>query len=616
MAFGSARMRSMGLFTENQRTPEQHLKRSLSSLRESRNELPSQIDNKIQELKRLIEPFQSLLDVIATVAMTQVFDDPEKYKEYEHEGKQAYVEFIALLCLESPYVERENRLINGPDLERILSLLDAIFKMTTWYYATEFAASESQHRTTFQELRFATILNELFVRNPGYRHHVEDLLRKSFSNNPAAIWMETKLGFTIDDAIRFSAAIISLVESRINDRREKARETEREIRSDIRAFAKKRKPEGMLPVEIIERLAKMKERKVKRKLRDMLIGWLFLALGDTFSFTSKELASASSLPVEKARAFLDRFSLGFGMTDLHLNRAPLTHPFHTKPIIQHPNGYLCPVPTMVLWALRPGLEAMLNPTGSAVHRNDGWLWESYQRHRSEYLVSECLSLLSGALKRAQVYRSLKYDVFESGENKACELDGLVLFDTVAFQVEAKAGGMSPAARRGAPSMIEDLRDLVTEPHRQAIRARDYIREQDNPTFSTNDVTEVKFDKSRYRTIILLTVTIEPLDVFLTTVQGLRELGLFADDELPWAVQILDLHVISELVEFPSQLIHYLKRRLRLNEVGRIVAHDELDWFGHYLSEGLYFEDHLKGIKPDRLRLLTIQRISIHITSMS
>ena len=44
--------------------------------------------------------------------------------------------------------------------------------------------------------------------------------------------------------------------------------------------------------------------------------------------------------------------------------------------------------------------------------------------------------------------------------------------------------------------------------------------------------------------------------------------------------------------------------MHLNEVGSILADDELDWFVHYLSEGLYFEDHLKGIKPDRLRLLT------------
>ncbi len=44
-----------------------------------------------------------------------------------------------------------------------------------------------------------------------------------------------------------------------------------------------------------------------------------------------------------------------------------------------------------------------------------------------------------------------------------------------------------------------------------------------------------------------------------------------------------------MMEFPAQFVHYLCRRLRLNEIKRISAADELDWFGHYISEGLYFE---------------------------
>jgi hypothetical protein len=37
-------------------------------------------------------------------------------------------------------------------------------------------------------------------------------------------------------------------------------------------------------------------------------------------------------------------------------------------------------------------------------------------------------------------------------------------------------------------------------------------------------------------------------------------------------------------------VHFLRRRSRLNQLGYLVASDELDWWMHYLLVGLYFED--------------------------
>jgi hypothetical protein len=70
---------------------------------------------------------------------------------------------------------------------------------------------------------------------------------------------------------------------------------------------------------------------------------------------------------------------------------------------------------------------------------------------------------------------------------------------------------------------------------------------------------------------------------------LAELKLFDSPEMPWAVPLLDLRIIAETVEFPSQLIHFLGRRLPINQDKRIEAHDEIDWWGHYLAEGLLFD---------------------------
>jgi hypothetical protein len=36
------------------------------------------------------------------------------------------------------------------------------------------------------------------------------------------------------------------------------------------------------------------------------------------------------------------------------------------------------------------------------------------------------------------------------------------------------------------------------------------------------------------------------------------------------------------VETSCEFVHYLLRRLKINDLGFIEAHDEIDWFGHSL----------------------------------
>jgi hypothetical protein len=256
---------------------------------------------------------------------------------------------------------------------------------------------------------------------------------------------------------------------------------------------------------------------------------------------------------------------------------------------------------MILWAVRPNLEAMLNPASEDARETNTTTWERYQKVRGSYLVSESLRLVSGALHRAEAYAGLRYTVDQDGHPETCDLDGIVLFDKTAFLIEGKAGQFRGAARRGAPKgMIADLKKLVAEPHEQALRARRYINENPGPTFETSEGGQLAFDKARYVTTVLITVSLEPLDSFVATLHQVKDLGIFAEGDLPWAVHLLDLRVVCELIEFPSQFVHYLQRRLRLNELKEVVAHDELDWLGNYLRQGLYFDKFLVDKKPDRL----------------
>jgi hypothetical protein len=108
---------------------------------------------------------------------------------------------------------------------------------------------------------------------------------------------------------------------------------------------------------------------------------------------------------------------------------------------------------------------------------------------------------------------------------------------------------------------------------------------------------LEISKDDFRRIILVTVTLEPLDTYNASLAHVAKAGILKEGELPWAVSLDVLRVIAEINEFPSQLIHYLTRRLQINLDADIETQDELDWFGYYLSKGLYFKG-MKSLKGD------------------
>ncbi len=54
---------------------------------------------------------------------------------------------------------------------------------------------------------------------------------------------------------------------------------------------------------------------------------------------------------------------------------------------------------------------------------------------------------------------------------------------------------------------------------------------------------------------------------------------------------------AEINEFPTQFIHYLTRRLRVNDFKKFYPGDELDWFWTLLLKGLYFEKDERFAEP-------------------
>ena len=593
------------IYIDTHRTPEQQA-RIISILCEMRESLPGKIKKEAEELENKLQYFYPL-DIISLIMFENIFVDPETYKEYSHEGAHSYVEYLTLLCLKKSLWKGKVFQINSQDLEDIQSRIDKIFNDTMWLYTAEHTNTKNlSSHSSLDSLRWRAKMEGLLVRSPGYINHLIMVLQKIFSNPEIEKWLQENLKLKIDDIIDFCKAIINLINFRFKERGYKSIEIRKQILKELEIFRQGKWEKGECSENDLKELAKLSKKKAIKIVRNISIAWIYFGLGDTFSFTPKQLAELAGKPIVCAESFLQNFSLEFGSIPSDFYIPSPTHELKLKPIIHYNDKYLCSVPYLLLWNIRPLIEKLLNPESALSINKDNRLWEKYQKRRSDYLVNETINLFKNTLRSAEVYYKLNYIFNEQGESKSVELDALIIFETAIFLIECKAGSMTDPTWRGAPKRIKtDLKNLLGESHSQALRAKKYIISTEEPTFYLQNGNEIRIDKSNINMMFLVTVALDEISVFTPVLYEVAELGIFEEGDFPWAISLLDLFVISELIEFPSQLIHFILKRLRINDLAMIRAHDELDWFGHYLIEGLHFE-HIpnSGMKSVKLTTYT------------
>jgi hypothetical protein len=97
---------------DTRRSKSEH-KEILAALAALRLTLEKKIPQKAEQLRKRLKEYNSF-DIIANLSFINLFVDPEKYKEYAHEGLQFIVEYITLLCLMDDFSEGRNPLEQGP----------------------------------------------------------------------------------------------------------------------------------------------------------------------------------------------------------------------------------------------------------------------------------------------------------------------------------------------------------------------------------------------------------------------------------------------------------------------------------------------------------------------
>src|ERR1043166_2727370 len=540
---------------------------------------------KLEDLLLQYNPF----DLIGNLTLTQLFINPEKHNAASHDGLPAIVEYATLLYLKHPYSERPPLPIGQVPLEEIDQLSRSIQLTTGLYYGSdEMRIIQGQQREAIDSLRFRTMLHEMTIRSPGYEHHHRDTLVGLFEESSG--WMLTDLGFHLQDVFAIEDAIEAITSRQILKRFDEGKEAVDELKNKVRLARRDKLPASDLSDMIIH-FSELPPSKASNQIKIAISGWIFSFIGTTcLAFDADELAAETGLPMERVAALLSFFSLEFGAMPGDFFLMSPTHPLRDRPLIRAADTFLYPVPGTMIWSLQKRIEAEMKPD-TATAAVDSQVWKKYEKHRARYLERESLRLLGTTLKTDEVYSNLSYSFTADGEQKKAELDGFIAFDRTLLLVEAKAGALTASARRGGRERIKsNIKALLGKAHQQALCALNYIENTETPKFLTKEESEVPFEKERFARVFLVSTTLDAMDVFNAALHEVVSAGLVEEKHLPWAVSLDNLRVIAETNEFPTQFIHYLTRRLRINDFKKFYAWDELDWFGLYLSNGLYFEN--------------------------
>ena len=228
------------IYFDTRRSEAEH-KEILSALASLRPTLEKDIPHKAEQLRKQLKPYNSF-DIIANISFINLFVDPEKYKEYAHEGLQFIVEYITLLCLMDDFSEGGNPLEQGPpDLQNIQNTAKEILIDTLLYMAAKRAdPNNPTPPTPLETFQYHSFSRNLIVRNPGYSHHQIEILRALFSFEPVRNWMRSSLGFEIEDVVSFIEVIEKIMNGRISERREQAKDSEKQLRREVRLFRQER----------------------------------------------------------------------------------------------------------------------------------------------------------------------------------------------------------------------------------------------------------------------------------------------------------------------------------------------------------------------------------------
>lgn len=509
------------------------------------------------ELVAAIERLRELLrqgNPLHTVALVQVRNLMRPwggYYEPTERGGENSVELVASLIASQPPAPDAEAL---PD-DQMKHVFEEVSRILELVFLVNFTRRRDGDPRE-EALRFTSAMHWMSIRGDSFGDHGRELAIAVFT--PFDQWMTATYGFTIAEAIEVGDVVEDLLDVALNASLDHARE----FAEGVGAYLNDRE---RLPREVREKVITAADR--ENAARHAFVDAFRSNVAQATTFTLDDLCNAQpSLERNRAAAVLRELSVEVGSIE------PASYsglfdpsPLVERPFLKHGDRYMLPVPGMLSRDIFTVFDARL------MRARPG-----YPQSRAKTLDRLAVELIGSALPGADTYTNLHY-----GPD---ELDGLVVFEDIAFVVEGKGSAISFQARRGDLNrLVNEIRRSVEEALDQGVRARDFILAPGESVFLDSRGSEVvRLPDGAIREVHIVNPTIHEFGGNALQLTQFRSRGLFPTGELPWSVYINDLRVIVETCENAAIFLHYLTWRSRFALGEEIIVSDELDLWGSYL----------------------------------
>jgi hypothetical protein len=533
----------------------------------------SPFENPQKNKEKVIKCFNDLAEflvkldpvkLITQLTLTYLFYPGGEFKP-EHDDIHKWsrwIEFLSGFLLTRQYPENGKKLIDGRTLSKLEKLLEQYFKAINHYLISEISGNRKPNG---QQLIFHLKIYSLNVRGDTFPHKLLELSHSLYSTHPTLF--QNKYGFSIDDAIHLYKSIINELENRIN-----------KIRTIYRQRAK---------IETDEQIIKNPELKENRHNIELsnFVKLLFLNSDSHLSFTLHELTAFSNLSPDICSAFLSRLSQTFGYRNRHYPKtytdslkAPWDYnTLYERPIVMVDSKYFIPNS-----ALFP--TVLLNTFHYDLITDENYK-DEYNSIRGKWLEKRIAETLTPIFGSDNVILNPEYP---NGEELS---DVLVLYDRKIFIIQCKSKALRYESKIGEDYEIlkSDIKKGIRESFDQALKARRYLLETEHPNIISNNI-RLTVDTDQVTDVFLVSITLGYYQSIVTRLANFdTELYLFQENDFPWAVSLADFETIAEIVNDPSEFIHYTKQRIKIERTNFHLSADEIDLLNYYLSQGLNFK---------------------------
>ncbi len=514
-----------------------------------------------EEERRVRGMLRSLptLPVLATLAFDILVQNPDTYVEADQRRIANELEWLTRVALGLPEpvaLDPARPLLDGPAYRALDEALSRLYEYVKELLLSEHVRHGRPEPSPLDEIQARSRVHLTMIRSLSYEHQRIALILQGLSG-PFERELEDAVGFTAGDVIRYTAAIAEIVNGRMRERGGQLKAGLEDLRQAARA-------QGFSSKAEIDQVA-----------RSAGMAWVASVGYVDWIVEPGQLDNN----VDRARSFLDRFSLGFGQP-----QAPPAGPvldLLDRPLVAlGGDQFFCNLFVFLTDAAKRNLEDAL--------QQDQEVWDRYQSHRASFLEQQTAQHLSAAMPSAELHRNLRYE----GEEGAGELDLLVRLDRIVLLCECKAGSITPPQRQGH-RLRRALREVLGEAHYQALRARRHIH--NGGAFTTQDSDNIAIDPESIDHFFVMVATLDEVSSFVTNLAIPVAEGIFEAGDIPWAVSVTDLELIADMVDLNVLLPHYLVRRARIANQAHLTAIEEMDWFMHFVNEGLYFADDLDSL---------------------